>query len=199
MGDRPMDRPASVDGGQVISFRQVTAADFPLLGRWLARDQVARWWNHDYSAEGVARDFGPAARGEEPAEDFLALVDGVPFGLAQRSRFDDYPDYRAEVAEHVEVPPGTVTIDYLIGEDEAVGRGLGTRMIKALVDRTWTDHPDAPVIIVPVVAGNIASWRALEKAGLTRIASGDLEPDNPIDPPLHHLYRIQRPLSGPAA
>lgn len=193
MGERTMDRQGMADGTEAIGFRPVTEADFPLLGRWLARDEVVRWWNHDVSPEAVARDFGPTARGEEPGEAFLALLDGVPFGLAQRSRFDDYPDYRAEVAEHVAVPPGAVTIDYLIGEDAALGRGLGTKMIKALVERTWTDHPGAPMIIVPVAAGNIASWRALEKAGLTRIGTGDLEPDNPIDPPLHYLYGIRRP------
>ncbi|WP_152364353.1 GNAT family N-acetyltransferase [Microlunatus speluncae] len=194
MADRPEDHPAGGAGFEPITFRLVTEADFPLLARWLSRAHVARWWNHDFSAEGVARDFGPAARGEEPSEDFLALLDGVPFGLIQRSRFDDYPDYRAEVAAHIEVPPGTVTIDYLIGEGGMIGRGVGTRMVLALVERTWIDHPDAPAIIVPVAAGNIGSWRALEKAGLVRIASADLVPDNPIDPPLHHLHRIDRPI-----
>ncbi len=180
-------------GDDSISFRPVVEADFPLLARWLSQDYVSRWWNHDFSAEGVARDFGPVARGEEPAEDWLVLLDHVPVGLMQRSRYDDYPEYRTELAPYVDVPPGAVSIDYLIGEADRVGRGLGTRMIMALIERTWKDHPDAPVIIVPVVAGNTASWRALEKAGLVRIASGDLEPDNPIDSPLHHIYRVDRP------
>lgn len=176
-----------------IAFRPLSTADFPLLGRWLAQPYVTRWWHHDPTPAGVERDFGPGVRGEEPGEDLIALLGDRPFGLVQRSRLDDYPDYRAELAAHVEVPPGTVTIDYLIGEPELTGRGLGPKLIKALVERTWTDHPDAPAIIVPVVAGNRPSWRALERAGLARIGSGDLEPDNPADPPLHHLYRIDRP------
>lgn len=176
-----------------IDFRRMTEDDFPLLGRWLDQPHVARWWNHDPSDQAVARDFGPAVRGEDPAEELIARLDGVAFGLIERSRFDDHPDYRSEVAAHTEVPPGAVTIDYLVGEPEQVGRGLGSRMIMTLVDRTWTDHPDTPSIIVPVAAGNTASWRALEKAGLTRVAAGDLVPDNPIDPPLHFIYRIDRP------
>ena len=63
----------------------------------------------------------------------------------------------------------------------------------ALVARTWADHPDAGEIVVPVVAGNAASWRALERAGFARIAAGELEPDNPIDPPGHFIYAIRRP------
>lgn len=182
-----------LDASVMIDFRRLTVDDFPMLARWLARDQVARWWNHDFSAEAVARDFGPAARGEEPSEDFVALLGTTPIGLMKRYRYDDYPEYRVELAPYVDVPPDAVSIDYLIGEGDHAGKGLGSRMIKAMVDRTWVDHPRAPAIIVPVAAGNVASWRALEKAGLTRIAEGDLKPDNPVDPPLHYIYRVERP------
>jgi len=48
-------------------------------------------------------------------------------------------------------------------------------------------------VLVAVVAANTASWRALEKAGLRRIATGEMSPDNPIDDPLHVIYRIDRP------
>lgn len=84
-------------------------------------------------------------------------------------------------------------IDYLIADAARRGRGLGTRLIATAVDRTWTDHPDAPAVIVAVVAANVASWRALEKAGLHRVAEGPMTPDNPVDRPLHHVYRIDRP------
>jgi hypothetical protein len=43
------------------------------------------------------------------------------------------------------------------------------------------------------VAANTASWRALEKAGLTRIAEGAMSPENPLDDPLHYIYRADRP------
>ena len=52
--------------GGVLAWRPLTAADFPLLAKWLREPQVARWWNHGYSAEAVERDFGASARGEEP-------------------------------------------------------------------------------------------------------------------------------------
>lgn len=177
----------------MITLRRLAAADFPLLGCWLAQEHVARWWNHDTSPEAVERDFGPAVRGEEPSEIFLAVVDGHPVGLVQRYRIADYPEYLTELAPVVEVPAGTWSIDYLIGERDRVGRGLGPMMIRAVLAGTWREHPDATAVLVPVVAANRASWRALEKAGLTRVASGDLEPDNPIDEPLHHVYRIDRP------
>jgi hypothetical protein len=39
----------------------------------------------------------------------------------------------------------------------------------------------------------VASWRALEKAGLKRVAEGPMSPDNPIDDALHYIYRVDRP------
>lgn len=50
----------------------------------------------------------------------------------------------------------------------------------------------APAVLVAVVAANTASWWALEKAGLQRIAAGAMSPDNPVDDPLHYIYRIDR-------
>jgi len=176
-----------------FTWRRVTERDFPLLQQWLREPYVARWWNHQTSDEAVARDFMASARGEEPSQDWLALLDGRPIGLVQRCLLADYPDYLAELAAVVEVPEHTATLDYLIGEPGLVGKGVGPRMIRSMVERTWVDHPGARSILVPVVAANRRSWRALEKAGLRRVAEGELEPDNPIDDRLHYLYRVDRP------
>ena len=182
----------------MITWRRVTEADFPLLRRWLAEPHVARWWNHETSAAAVARDFGPVARGEEPAEDWLVLLEGTPVGLVQRCLWGDYPEYLEEMAGVMEVPPAAATVDYLIGDPACTGQGLGPRIIRAMVARTWRDHPHAPAVVVPVVAANRASWRALEKAGFVRVAEGELEPDNPVDDRLHYVYRIDRPATSGA-
>ncbi|MFI5664089.1 GNAT family N-acetyltransferase [Streptomyces sp. NPDC051684] len=180
----------------MMTWRRLAEHDFPLLKSWLEQPHVARWWNHETSIEAVSRVFGPAARGEEPSEDLLVHLDGSPIGLVQRCRLSDYPEYLAELAAVVEVPFGAMTIDYLIGEPQQVGRGLGTQMVRSVVRATWDDHPDAPCVLVPVPTANRASWRVLEKAGLRRVAEGELEPDNPVDGRAHYIYRID---SGRAA
>lgn len=177
-----------------ITWRPVTPDDFLLLGVWLAQPYVARWWNHETSPEAVERDFGPTVRGEEPNEDLLVLLDGRPFGLVQRCRIAAYEEYLTPLAEIVPVPDDAVSIDYLIGDPELVGRGLGARMIRAVVDDTWTTHPAASCVIVAVSAANTASWRALESAGLARAAVGEMEPDNPVDDRHHVVHRIDRPV-----
>lgn len=99
----------------------------------------------------------------------------------------------AEFIAHVDVPNGVVELDYFLAEQRLRGRGLGSRMIAAAVEDTWISYPTAPAVLVAVVAANIASWRALEKAELTRVAEGAMSPDNPIDDRLHYIYRVDRP------
>ncbi|GAA4011117.1 GNAT family N-acetyltransferase [Allokutzneria multivorans] len=176
----------------MITWRRVAVDDFSLVAQWLSTPHVHRWWHHEFTAEAVERDFGASARGEEPGEDWLVFVDGEPVGLMQRSRIADYDEDLEELSAAVDVPDDAVTLDYFIGDRGQVGRGLGSRMIQWAVERTWEDHPKATAIIIPVVAANIASWRALEKAGATRIAEADMEPDNPVDEPLHYVYRFDR-------
>ena len=94
------------------------------------------------------------------------------------------------------MPDGVVELDYLIGDAALRGRGLGARMIAAAVEDTWSAYPAAPAVIVAVAAGNTASWRALEKTGLQRVAEGTMSPENPIDDPLHYVYRVDRPSSA---
>ncbi len=93
----------------------------------------------------------------------------------------------------VDVPDGAVELDYLIADPALRGHGLGSRMIAAAVRNTWCDYIGAPAVLVAVVAANVASWRALERAGLQRIAQGAMSPDNPVDGPLHYIYRVDRP------
>ncbi|MFI1017587.1 GNAT family N-acetyltransferase [Streptomyces sp. NPDC020965] len=180
----------------MITWRRLTEEDFGLLRKWLTQPHVARWWHHETSAEAVARDFGAAARGEEPSEDLLVMLDGVPVALVQRCRFADYPEYGAELSAHIELPDTAVTIDYLLGDPARTGQGLGTRVIRAIIAAVWNDYPAASAVVVPVHTTNRASWRALEKAGLRRIGTAELAPDNPADDRTHYVYRVDRP-AGP--
>ncbi|GGR69646.1 hypothetical protein GCM10010252_04640 [Streptomyces aureoverticillatus] len=177
----------------MIWWRRVAEENYGLLSVWLAQPHVARWWNHDASLERIARDFGPAARGEESSEALLVMLEAIPVGLVRRRRFTDHPRHVAELEGQIEVPDGAVTIDYLIGDPARIGQGLGPLVIRETVASTWTVHEDTPAIIVPVLIANRAYWRALEKAGLYRVGSADLTPDNPDDGRAHYVYRVDRP------
>jgi len=176
-----------------FEFKPIERSDFPLISVWLATPHVARWWNHDPSLSAIEADFGGCVDGTEPCDVFIALLERTPVGLIQRYRFGAYPNYIDELAHIIHVPEEVISIDYLVGPPDALGRGIGSAMIAALAARTWADDPATPSIIVPVQAGNQASCRALARAGFVRFAEGELTPDNPIDSPAHYLFRLERP------
>lgn len=176
-----------------MDFRALTRADFPLLRAWLDEPLIRRWWNHETTPQALERDFGPSLDGDDPTECFVAVDGGVPFGLIQRYSWGPHPEYLAEIAPAYRVDPAALGVDYLIGDPARRGRGLGAAMIAALVARSWAEYPEAPEVVVPVALGNTASWRALERAGFRRVATAQLAPDNPVDPPDHVVYAIPRP------
>jgi aminoglycoside 6'-N-acetyltransferase len=167
-----------------------------LLGTWLGAPHVRDWWNHDPSLDAIERDFGGTIDGAEPGEDWIAELDGRPIGLLQYSRFSDYPDYTDEMAPVYPVDDGMASIDYLVGDPDMVGRGLGSAMISAFVAFVWHHDPTTTSLVVPVNSANTRSWRALMRAGFGVVARGELEPDNPIHNRLHEVLRIDRPTGG---
>jgi aminoglycoside 6'-N-acetyltransferase len=183
-------------GLPAVELRPLRRADFPLLCRWLAEPQVARWWNDESTPDAVEAQYGPSVDGVDPTAVYLGVHAGQPFGLVQVYAFADEPESLAELSAICPVPPGALGIDYLIGESGDRGRGRGAAMIAAAVARGFADHPQASDLLVPVALGNEASWRALRRAGASWYAEGELTPDNPIDPRDHVVHRFARP--GPA-
>ena len=176
-----------------ITFVRLRRADFPLVAKWLSDPVVARWWNHETSLEAQEREFGPGIDGTEPTQVFLAWTDGHPFGLIQRYPIEAYPEYVDELSAICPQPSGAVSIDYLIGEPDSRGRGLGAAMIAAFVAESWAVYPAASAVVVAMHQANTASWRAVEKAGFRRVAAGELTPDNPVDDRDHYFYQLDRP------
>lgn len=185
----------------MFTFRRLTRGDFGLLARWLEAPHVHEWWDHETSPDALERDFGRAIDGDEPAEDYIAILDGSPIGIVQYSHFVDYPDYVDEMADVYPVGEGAVSIDYLIGEPGSVGRGVGTAMIEAFVERVWATDERATHVVVPVNSANERSWRALLRAGFRLVARGNLPPDSPRHDPMHEILRTDRPgeSAGPTA
>ena len=183
------------DGGAAapVVLSPLRRDDLPLLGRWLDEPRVARWWPDAHAPADLEADYGPSLDGADPTVLQLALTaSGRPFGFVQSDRYDDEPESREALAALVEVPPGALGLDYLIGEPEMQGRGLGAAVVAACAADAFARNAGAGEVLVSVALGNRASWRALEKAGFVRVAEGGMTPDNPLDPRDHVVYRLGR-------
>ncbi|MEX1008474.1 MAG: GNAT family N-acetyltransferase [Acidimicrobiia bacterium] len=177
-----------------LAFRTLARSHYGLLGGWLREPHVARWWIGPSTPAALEAKYGPRIDGHDPAEVFIAEVGGRPFGLIQRYRISDWPEWSAAV----DADDGA-GIDYLIGEPERVGRGLGSRMIRAFVPTVFERYPELTRVVAAPQQANVASWRALEKAGFARIWSGMLESDDPSDAGPAFVYARERLRRATAA
>jgi aminoglycoside 6'-N-acetyltransferase len=165
-----------------VTFRRLSDDDLPLLHRWLNEPGVVRWWEgDDVSWEGVVRDYGSGS--PDPTEHWIASVEGRDVGWAQCYAAADY----AEEDEHrhwwrLGVPRTAAGIDYLVGEPGARRQGLGTAMIRAfVVDVVFGRHPESTHVGASPYAANVASWRALERAGFSHAGTFE-DPSDPDGP-----------------
>ncbi|WP_153504772.1 GNAT family N-acetyltransferase [Cumulibacter manganitolerans] len=180
-----------------VGLRPLTLDDLPMVERWMRDPRVAEWWSDDPAGE--LADIEQEVREDGATVYRIFEVDAKPIGLIFRYRIDDYTDYvETFAAANVDLPPGSWSMDYLIGETDAVGRGLGTAMIRAACDEVWSTDAGASRILVPVHADNTRSWRALQRAGFTRIPGVFvMEPDTAAHDGRHVIYALSRPGGDP--
>ena len=63
-----------------VAFRAMTAADLPLMGRWLERPHMREWWGDPDTELGYIRDM---IEGRDTTRPFLFYVDDRPVGYIQ--------------------------------------------------------------------------------------------------------------------
>jgi aminoglycoside 6'-N-acetyltransferase len=161
----------------VVALRPMTDDDLALVRRWMGEPHVARWYVAGSTVEAELDDVRDSVRGEQPVEMLIAEEDGRPVGWCQWYRCDDDPDWAADVGADA----GDAGIDYAIGDRRAVGRGLGTAMVRLLVAHVRRQLPQAALYADPE-ATNTASRRVLEKNGFTVVAEGALPSESTQDP-----------------
>lgn len=174
-----------------VTFRPCTPDDLPLLARWMAQPHVAQYWREDAELADVEERYQPCLDGRDPTELFVQEADGAAVGLFQRYLVADNEEWATTLRGTGQ--PDVVTaigIDYLIGEPALTGRGLGTAAIITFTRLALARYPTASLMAVAVAQGNIASWRALEKAGYDRCWEGELVSDDPSDEGPMYLYRF---------
>jgi RimJ/RimL family protein N-acetyltransferase len=170
-----------------MDFRPLAYEDLAQLARWLAAPHVARWWPEPSDIDSVTAAYGPGIAGEDPTEHFVIELDGAPVGLIQRYRHDNYPEWDRTVGV-----ANAAGIDYLLGEPDLVGRGVGTEAIAAFAADTLVRYPEIDCVVAAPQQANVASWRALEKAGFQRVWAGFLDSDDPGDAGPAFVYALNR-------
>ena len=172
-----------------IRFRPLIRDDFPLLHRWLAAPHVRAWWRAEPpDLADIERKYGPRIDQTAPTRVFIFSAGDAPVGMIQCYRHADYPDWDGAI----EIP-AAAGIDYLVGEPDQCGRGIGSAAIAAFAIRVFDLYQDISSIVSTPQRDNRASCRALEKAGFILLDERDIDSDDPSDSDISAIYQLPRP------
>ena len=177
-----------------ILLRPMTAADLPLMCRWLDQPHVHRWWHDSAEPAAVSAAYLPCIDGAEPSHPLIVELPSGPVGFVQWYRWADYPDYGGQL----DAAPDEAGFDYLIGEEGWCGQGLGTRLIAELMQWIRDRDPDVGGYLVDPEETNTASRRVLEKNGLQLVAVKQvIDPGTaPTGPSAIYRCRIRKGEAG---
>jgi len=139
-----------------ITFVRFAAPHALLMFDWLRRPHVAEWWDDPPRLNEIVVEYVVAPK----VAPYIVHLDGRPIGFIQ--------SYVAATAGDGWWPditdPGVVGIDQFIGEPDLLGKGIGTAMVRAFIERLFAD-PGVTMIQVDPSPDNARAIRCYEKAG----------------------------------
>ncbi len=137
-------------------FCPMSAADLPLIRRWLARPHVARWWHDPVEQfELVSGDLD-----HPDVAQFIVAADDEPFAYLQCYRLSDWNTGFGTQ------PAGTRGLDQFIGEPQMVGHGHGSAFIETFAGQLLAGG--TPRVVTDPDPNNASAIRAYQKAGFTK-------------------------------
>lgn len=146
----------------MLKLRLLVNDDVQLVESWLNKEHVKRWY--EIPSLGISLDDWMHEIKERNGEykwltHLITLWQGRPIGMCQYYKcIDSDEDFGTLPIE------GSYGIDYLIGEESCLGKGLGKEMIALLVDRIFS-FPDAQRVTADIDKENKASGKALLSCG----------------------------------
>jgi len=139
-----------------------------MLQEWLGRPHVAQWWQPTPTLKEVQEEFGPLTVPGARDQAYIASADGRDIGYIQSYVVKDsgggwWPD---------EQDPGARGIDQFLANADQLGRGLGTELIRAFLERLFADVSVSRVQTDPA-PDNLRAIRCYEKSGFRRVREVD--------------------------
>lgn len=157
-----------------VTLRRMTQHDLALLHDWLNRPHIVEWWGGERpTLQAVRERYLPRVMAEERVTPYIGLLGGEPFAYAQ-----SYVAHGAGGGWWEDITdPGVRGIDQSIAFPELLDRGLGTKLVLALVKLLFAD-PEVTAIQTDPAPRNARAIRCYEKAGLRRVRT-IVTPDGP--------------------
>jgi aminoglycoside 6'-N-acetyltransferase-1b/aminoglycoside 6'-N-acetyltransferase-2 len=149
-----------------VTLRLMKEQDLPMLHDWLNRPHIVQWWGGEDerpTLSDVVEHYRPRVLAEESVVPYIVMLGAEPIGYAQ--------SYVALGCGNgwweEETDPGVRGIDQLLANPAQLNQGLGTRLVRALVQQLFLD-PAVTKIQTDPAPTNHRAIRSYEKAGFVQ-------------------------------
>lgn len=149
-----------------VTLRLMTERDLPMLYEWLNRPHIVEWWGGEEARptlDEVLEKYLPRVMEEESVTPYIAMLGEEPIGYAQSYVALGSGDGWWED----ETDPGVRGIDQSLGDPAHLNKGLGTQLVRALVELLFSDRAVTKIQTDPA-PNNHRAIRCYEKAGFVR-------------------------------
>ncbi|THC44416.1 GNAT family N-acetyltransferase [Streptomyces sp. A1499] len=145
------------------------ARDLPLISRWMNDPAVSAFWELAGPETVTEAHLRPQLDGDGRSVPCLGVLDGTPMSYWEIYRADLDP-----LARHYPARPHDTGIHLLIGGVAHRGQGLGTSLLRAVVDLVFEHRPACARVVAEPDLRNTPSVSAFLSAGFRFSAEVDL-------------------------
>lgn len=140
--------------------------DYLQLLAWLSDERVAHFYGgigQRQTLQRIVEKYRPRIRGEHGVTPCIVQYEGDPLGYLQFCPVDA-EEYDCRELVDFSAYQRPMAVDLFFGKPEYWGRGLGSRLLRALCRFLWREQGADAVFIDPKV-GNERAIRCYQKAG----------------------------------
>jgi len=149
-----------------VTLRLMTEQDLPMLHEWLNRPHIVEWWGGEEerpTLDDVLEHYLPRVLAQESVTPYIAMQGDEPIGYAQSYVALGSGDGWWEE----ETDPGVRGIDQSLADPRQLNKGLGTQLVRALVELLLSDASVTKIQTDPAPS-NTRAIRCYEKAGFVQ-------------------------------
>ena len=115
----------------------MTEHDLAMLYEWLNRSHIVEWWGGEEARPTLAdvqEQYLPSVLAQESVTPYIAMLNGEPIGYASRTLL-----LEAGTDGGKKKPIRVRGIDQSLANASQLGKGLGTKLVRALVELLFND------------------------------------------------------------
>jgi aminoglycoside 6'-N-acetyltransferase len=157
-----------------INFEPLNGSHFHLLLKWLEMPHVKKWWDQKihWTPELIQEKYGSYVKGykweqgrKKPFQAYIITANNNPIGYIQSYNAYDFPREDSILLQGL--PKSLAALDFFIGEDEYLGKGLGSESLRQFL-KEYIDPIYQACFVDPDIM-NIHAIRSYDKAGFRAI------------------------------